>query len=71
MIGQHITIKNIDTVKGRYRGKTATVLSEHVMDHHYPVSAVVQIDNSETVVSVFASQIEENLREGNEDEMEL
>lgn len=61
MINQHVTIKDIDSVKEKYRGKKATVLSEHRNKKNIAISAVISIDGTGNIVSIFASQLEENL----------
>lgn len=61
MINQRVTIKDIDSVKEKYRGKKATVLSEHRNKKNIAISAVISVDGIGDIVSIFASQLEENL----------
>ena len=61
MVNQRVTIKDIDSVKEKYRGKKATVLSEHRNKENIAISAVISIDGIGNIVSIFANQLEENL----------
>lgn len=61
MINQRVTIKDIDSVKEKYRSKKATVLSEHRNKKNIAISAVISVDGIGDIVSIFASQLEENL----------
>ena len=61
MINRSVTIKNIDSVKERYRGKKATILSEHRNKKNIAISAVISVDGTNDIVSIFASQLEEKL----------
>lgn len=56
MVGQHVVIRNIKTIKKEYKNKPGQIISEH-SKFGEPVSALVRLDEDSRIVSVFIKQL--------------